>query len=269
MRGLGSWNFASNTFFALARPAACSSPAFGAGPRGAAALGRDGGSAASSGAGLSGAAGGGERSSLTISSVGEVSGSLSRVSTGLRAAGSAAASACSPVSPRARRCASSFALSAFLRASSRRLMRCARSTDRTAGTERRLELAGIRLGKEVFAWELRAQALEVPVDARIANHGGSQENHQFGFPAEIAAIGQRLAEQRDVADPGDERLGVLHDVLHQPGEHADLPALQAQDGIEFARLEQRDLVLGESLPGNRIRAASAGVGSSTDPTFLR
>src|SRR5258708_3770943 len=239
MRGLGSWNFASNTFFALARPAACSSPAFGAGARGAAALGRAGGSATSSGSGLSGAAGGAERSSLTISSVGEMSGSLSRVRTGLRAIGSAAAAASSPVSPRARRCASSFALSAFLRASSRRLMRCAGSTDRTARTERWLELARVGLQEKIFRRQLVAKGLEIAVHARVLDHGGAQEDHQLGLAAEVAAVREHLAEDRDAAHPGDAGVGALDDVLHQAGEHADLAALQPQDGIEFARLEDR------------------------------
>ena len=176
-RGLGSLNLASKTFFALARLAAArSSVAFAAAGRGAA-LGASTGSSAGR-SGLAAGAGAGERSSLMISSgVVEMSGSLSRVSTGLRSAAAVPAPPASALSPslRARRCASSFAFSAFLSASSSRLMGSS-TLGPAARPERRLELARIGLGEEIFARQLVAQALEVAVDTRIADHRRAQED---------------------------------------------------------------------------------------------
>src|SRR6266850_23148 len=261
MRGLGSLNFASKTFLALARLAAAgSSLGFAAAGRGGAfgagrAFGAGGGSRGSSAgpAGVLAGAGGGERSSLTISSEVEISGSLSRVSTGLRPASSRGASPASPSSPRARRCASSLAFSAFLSASSSRLMRSS-TQGPAARPERRLELRGVRLGEEIFAGQLAAEALEVAVDARIADHRRAQEDDQLGLAAEIAAVREDLAEYGDAADAGNAGVGVLHDVLHQACEHADLTALQAQHGVELTRLEDRnDVRHGIRIGGGRLQ----------------
>src|SRR5882762_2234014 len=217
MRGLGSRNLASKTFFALAREAACSWALAGA-PRGREAiLAVSGSGAISSGGRGVGAAGGGMRSSVTISSGAVISGSLSRVMTLLRStAGASGAPPAFAPSPRARRCASSLALSAFLSASSSRLMGSAGSTRGPAARgQQRLELARVGFGEEILARQLVAQGAVVAVEARILDHGRAQEYHQLGLAAEIAAVGQDVADDRDAADPRNARIGVLHDVLHQ------------------------------------------------------
>src|SRR5438067_13306671 len=240
MRGLGSRNLASKTFLALAREAA--SPWLLA-PRGREAALAGCGSAAISRAGR-GLGAAGAKSSVTISSGAVISGSLSRVMTFLRSGADAStAPPAFALSPRARRCASSLALSAFLSASSSRLMGRGASTRRPAARrQRRLELARVGLGEEVLARQLAGQPAEVAVEARVLDDGRAQEDDELGLAAEIAAVGEYFADDRDAADSWNAGIRVLDDVLHQAREHTDLPALQPQHGVELARLEDWDHV---------------------------
>src|SRR2546430_149442 len=185
MRGLGSRNLASKTFLALARAAA--SPWLLA-PRGREAALAGCGSAAISRAGRGAA---GAKSSVTISSGAVISGSLSRVMTFLRSGADAStAPPAFALSPRARRCASSLALSAFFSASSSRLMGRGASTRRPAARrQRRRELARVGPGKEILAGQLAAQSAEVAVEARVLDDGRAQEDDEFGLAAEVAAVG--------------------------------------------------------------------------------
>src|SRR5947208_3186215 len=251
MRGFGSLNFASNTFLAAARSA----------DRGSAsrsgACGRGDGAAVYSGDSFSPALAGSftARSSLTISSGCEMSGSSGRVTTRvLSASGAASPSrrnspAAPPESPRASFCASSFAFSAFFSASRSRLISPQRLARRPDG---RSDAARVRLREEITSRKLVPEPAEVAVDAGIADHAGAQKDDQLRLPRQIAARRERLADDRDAADAGNSGVGVLHLVLHQAGQHCRLAALQPEDRVELARFEQGDVVLGRRALQRRI-----------------
>src|SRR5213075_1507065 len=112
-----------------------------------------------------------------------------------------------------------------------------------AGPDRRLEALWIGLAQEIIVRQLALQAAEVAFDARVVDDGRAQEDHQLGLAAELAAIGQDLADDRDAAHSGNSGVGLLDDVLHQAGEYAGLAALQAQDRVELPRLEDGHIVL--------------------------
>src|SRR5438874_2444688 len=184
MRGLGSRNFASNTFFAVARSAAWLSA------RRVSALVR---------AGL------GAMSSLTISSGCEaISGSSSRVVMRAGCGSSTLAAAGAAGSALARRWASSLAFSAFLRASSSRLMSAAQRRRRAL---RRL-LARIGFEEEVFPGEQAAEAAVISFDARVADHRGAQKDHQLGLLVQILALLEDLADAGDFSNARDHVLGL-------------------------------------------------------------
>src|SRR6266850_4332678 len=236
MRGFGSLNFASKTFLAAAR-----SVDWGSASRGGACSRGGGagcGAAECSGGALSpGIAGSfAARSSLTISSGCEMSGSSGRVTTRVWSAAGAASpskrnSPGAPAeSPRARFCASSFAFSAFFSASRSRLIspqRCARRPDG------RSDAARVRLDEEVPRRKLVPEPAEVAVDAGIADHAGAQKDDQLRLPRQIAARRERLADDRDAAYAGNPGVRVFHLVLHQAGQHCRLAALQPEDRIEL------------------------------------
>src|SRR5688572_441462 len=197
-RGFGSLNFASNTRWAVARSVFCAVAVAAAAARGVSRLAsrRGGGGAGGSSASDSSRAGGrgasARRSSLRISSGAEMSGSSARVVTCLTSAatvasGSAAGSGASSLL--ARRCASSLAFSAFLRASSSKLMSAAR----------------IRLQEIVGSGQQLAQARDIPIDARIADHRGAQEDHQLGLLVQVLALRERLADAGNVAHARDRK----------------------------------------------------------------
>src|SRR5947208_10850526 len=259
MRGFGSLNFASNTFLAAARSADRGSASrSGACGRGDGAAGC--GAAVYSGDSFSPALAGSftARSSLRISSGCEMSGSSGRVTTReLSASGAASPSrrnspAAPPESPRARFCASSFAFSAFFSASRRRLISPQRLARRPDG---RSDAARVRLRKEVTARELVPEPAEVAVGAGIADHAGAQKDDQLRLPRQIAARRKRLAGERDAAYAGNPGVRVFHLILHQAGQHCGFAALQPEDRIELARLEQRDVVLGRLPLQRRVRVA--------------
>src|SRR5688500_4914284 len=124
-----------------------------------------------------------------------MSGSSGRVTTGLACAAGAAAPSrlSSAVAPsRERRCASSFAFSAFLSASSSRLMSIARVLSRKQG---RRDALGIGFAKKVFSRHLPAETAEIALEARVADHGRAQEDHQLGLGREIGPVGEQLADE--------------------------------------------------------------------------
>src|SRR5712692_6104061 len=243
MRGLGSLNFASKTLRAEARLACSGSlarrSAREADGAGRALASRAGPVLAGSRAGAAGVLS--TRSSLRISSGCEISGSLSRVRTGLGSPG-ASPSPCSssgspPGSARARRWASSFAFSAFLSASSSRLMSGRRLVERS---DWRFDLARIGFQEELAVRQQAAQAAEIAVDAGIAYHRGAQEDHQLGFLVLVGALREQLPDPRNLAHTRDVVLIVADAVLHQPAEHGDLPAFQPQHRFHLAGLDFRD-----------------------------
>src|SRR6267143_3278439 len=261
MRGFGSLNFASKTFLAAARSADRGSASRGACGRGDGAA-CDAGCAAAEypGDALSPRDAGSltARSSLTISSGCEMSGSSGRVTTRVLSAAGSPSRRNSPAapaeSPRARFCASSFAFSAFFSASRRRLMSAQRLARRPDG---RSDAARVRLRKEVTAWKLVPEPAEVAVGAGIADHAGAQKDDQLRLPRQVAARRERLADERDAAYAGNSGVRVLHLVLHQACQHCGFAALQPEDRIELARLEQGDVVLGRRALQRRIGIAGA------------
>src|SRR6266571_6201632 len=243
MRGLGSLNFASKTLRAEARLACSGSLARGSareldGP-GRALASRAGAARSGSRAGAAGVLS--IRSSLRISSGCEISGSLSRVRTGSGSAGASplpcSSSGSPPGSARARRWASSFAFSAFLSASSSRLMSGRRLVERS---ERGRDAGWIGLQEEILSRHLITEAPKIAFHARIANHRGAKKNDQLGFPAELCAVGENIADERNAADTWNARVSVFRDVLHQSSKNAYLAALQAQNRIELACLKNRN-----------------------------
>src|SRR6185295_7128912 len=238
-RGFGSLNLASKTLRAVARSAACGS----------------------SNACPCAAAWGGAISSLRISRGCRMSGSSARVSTGFSGTGASPSMRNSgPAgSPFARRCASSLAFSAFFSASRSRLM----SVDLRVAARvlaRHLRRRGARrvgTPEEIVPRHLVAVIPVVALQARIPDHGGAKEDHKLGLGREIGAVRQQLADQRNAAQPRDAGLVVLNEVLHQAREHRDLAVLQAQDGIELAGFEHRDVVLGVLALQRRVRIAHA------------
>src|SRR6185436_704618 len=142
----------------------------------------------------------------------EISGRLSRVSTGASAGDAAAGSGAvsgggssprsssgSPEgrSSRARRCASSLAFSAFLSASRSRLIgkERRRSEERLAlRPEQRCHASRIRLAEIVFRRHLVAEATEVAVDAGLLDHRGAQEDDELGLAAELRLVGEDVAD---------------------------------------------------------------------------
>ena len=96
------------------------------------------------------------------------------------------------------------------------------------------------------------------------DHGGAQEDHQLGLAAEVGALRSSSPMSGMLRTPGMPRTRCSRTMsCIRPASTRDLAALQAQDRIELARLEHRDVVLasfcGPAAPGSgRRRRRRAG-----------
>src|SRR5512135_3886221 len=237
-RGLGSLILASKTFFAAARSALCPRAASLCAVVGRWRTGEAGCGDASTLSSVSsrGASRGrltGDRSSVAISSDCEISGSSSRVRTcgvplarasseSRRSGGVLGALGAAVSSASARRCASSFAFSAFFSASRSRLISISRHDHRRV-------TGGVRLGEEILVWQLIAEGGEFPLETGVAHDRGTQEDYELRLLVLVAALLEQVAEEWNPVDTGNRVLRGRARVLHQSAEHRNLAALHAQE----------------------------------------
>src|SRR5690606_29998865 len=120
--------------------------------------------------------------------------------------------------------ASRFSCSAFFKASIRRL---------TASTS-------YRSSDLLLALEKSPVLAQVAVQAGITDHKRPQEDHQLSLSMLLRTALEEFAEAGNFGKDRCVRPVDLVGVLHQPAEHGDLPAVQAQDRLHLAYPELGD-----------------------------
>src|SRR5204863_468731 len=85
----------------------------------------------------------------------------------------------------------------------------------------------------LFAGKIAPIRSEVAVEARVADHHGTQEDHQLALARGVVAIAHHVAQDRDAREQRQAAAVALELVLHQAAEYRDIAAGNAQHALEL------------------------------------